>query len=121
MDIFRNPLLILVTLLSLPVAASADPMDEEIDYLLNAVDSSGCTFIRNGNEYSAHVARDHLASKRRRGKRYFSTTEEFIDRIASQSSVSGKPYRIRCRGERTIDAFDWFTARLAERRAHPTD
>jgi len=117
----RNPIPLLLALVWLPLAASADTMDEEIDYLLNAVGSSGCTFIRNGSEYSARDARGHLASKRRRGKRYFSSTEEFVERIASRSSVSGKPYRIRCRGEPVVDAFDWFTAQLAALRAGQTD
>lgn len=107
--------------LLLPGFASAAPMDEEIDYLLDAVAASGCTFIRNGSEYPARDARAHLQSKRRRGRRYFSTTEEFIERIASQSSTSGKPYRIHCKGEPAVNAFDWFTALLAEHRKQHID
>ena len=42
-------------------------------------------------------ARDHLQMKRERGKRYYDSTEEYIDRIASKSSWSGKPYKIQLR------------------------
>lgn len=86
-------------------------MDAEIDFLLTTVAESQCTFIRNGKEYAGDAARDHLQTKRERGKKYFDTTELFIERIAGKSSWSGKPYRIRC-GENEEDAGDWFTREL---------
>lgn len=86
-------------------------MNAEIDFLLQEVGSSRCVFIRNGSEHDADAARDHLALKRRRGRRYFDSAEEFIERIASKSSWSGKPYRIRCDGEETT-AERWFTDAL---------
>lgn len=110
------PLLLLLTLS--PALADDDTMNTEIDYLLESVASSDCTFIRNGDEHQAADARDHLQMKRRRGKRYFDTTEEFIERLASKSSWSGKVYRIRC-GSEEVDAADWFNARLAEQRTQP--
>ena len=110
------PLLLLLTLS--PALADDDTMNTEIDYLLESVASSDCTFIRNGDEHEAADARDHLQMKRRRGKRYFDTTEEFIERLASKSSWSGKAYRIRC-GSEEVDAADWFNARLAEQRSQP--
>jgi hypothetical protein len=111
----------IVLALSLSTAFADDgAMDAEIDYLLANVASSSCTFIRNGKEHNASDARDHLQMKRRRGKRYFDSTEEFIERLASKSSWTGKPYRIRC-GDEEINAGDWFTALLAERRNQATD
>ena len=86
-------------------------MNEEIDYLLATVADSGCTFVRNGKEHDGQAARDHLALKRSRGKKYFSNADEFVDRLASSSSWSGKPYHIRCGDEESL-ARDWFTARL---------
>ena len=97
--------------------ARAESMDDEIDFLLETVANSGCTFIRNGREHDADDARDHLQTKRRRGKRYFDTTEEFIERLASKSSMSGKPYSIRCGDADAVPAGDWFMARLNERRS----
>jgi low affinity Fe/Cu permease len=94
-------------------AAFADPtaMDAEIDFLLTSVAESHCIYIRNGKEHSGEAARDHLQMKRERGKKYYDTTEEFIERIASKSSWSGKPYRIRC-DDTEEDASAWFTRAL---------
>jgi hypothetical protein len=97
-----------------PLAHSADEtMDLEIDHLLFAVGESECTFIRNGKEYAAADARDHLARKRRRGKRYYESADEFIENIASKSSWSGKPYQIRCDDEPAVPAGEWFGRALA--------
>lgn len=98
-----------------PAFADDQAMNTEIDFLLESVAGSDCTFIRNGDEHQAADARDHLQMKRRRGKRFFDSTEEFIERLASKSSWSGKPYRIRCGGEE-VNAGDWFTALLTEHR-----
>ncbi len=87
-------------------------MDEEIDFLIRSVAESECTFIRNGREHDAAAASDHLQMKRERGRRYYDTTEEFIERIASRSSWSGKDYRIRCGDDEPVTARDWFLSRL---------
>ena len=92
--------------------------EQEIDHLLETVAGSGCIFIRNGKEHNAEAARDHLALKRRKGKRYYSNTEEFIEKLASSSSWSGKPYRIRC-GDDEVLAATWFTDTLSAYRAEP--
>jgi len=95
-----------------------DVMDSEIDYILNAVVTSDCVFIRNGKEHGPQSAKDHLNLKRRRGKRYFSSADEFIENLASSSSWSGKPYYIRCRDEEQRPASEWFNEVLQEYR-HP--
>jgi hypothetical protein len=69
-------------------------------------------FIRNGKEHNSTAARDHLQMKRKRGKRYYSNTEEFIDRIASQSSWTGRDYQIRCGKQQAVSAKSWFTSLL---------
>jgi hypothetical protein len=111
---------LLAVLLVMAQPARAESMDDEIDFLLESVANSGCTFIRNGREHDADDARDHLQTKRRRGKRYFDTTEEFIERLASKSSMSGKPYSIRCGDADAVPAGDWFMALLNERRSEAT-
>lgn len=106
----------------LVVGAMADPgtMDTEIDFLVNTVAESSCTFIRNGTEHDAKAASEHLQMKRQRGKRHYDTTELFIERIASRSSWTGKDYQIRCPDGETRTANEWFKARLAEyRRGQP--
>jgi len=96
--------------------ADASNMDAEIDFLLDTVVTSNCVFIRNGSEYKSEAARDHLQMKRERGKRYFDNAEEFIEKIASQSSWTGKDYFIQCGDEPTQTANSWFTALLQKYR-----
>ncbi len=94
-------------------------MDIEIDFLLDSVITSDCVFIRNGKKHDAIAARKHLQLKRKRGKRYFSSAEEFIERLASKSSWSGDVYLIQCGSEPQQTANDWFTALLLKYRAEP--
>jgi len=109
---------LLAALLAAAVAyGDESTMNAEIDYLLETVAGSDCVFIRNGDEHDATAARDHLQMKRERGRRYYDSTEQFIERIASRSSWSGKDYRIRCGAEPEQAAGDWFTAVLQKYRS----
>ncbi len=103
---------LLLHLVSIPAFASNDA--DAIEHLLVSVGNSGCTFIRNGKEYSSTDAEDHLRMKYRRGKKWATDAEAFIDRLASKSSFSGKPYRIRCGTDAAQLTSDWLTQRLAE-------
>ncbi len=104
--------------LPLPVVRADDTV-AEIDYLLSSIGSSNCTFIRNGNRYSSQDAEAHLRMKYRLGTRYASSSENFISRLASASSVSKKPYYIECEGEERVPSGDWLMRRLDEYRAGP--
>ncbi len=114
-------ILTLVGMLMFANARAEDDVPAEIDYLLTAVGNSGCTFIRNGDHHTAEKAEDHLRMKYRRGKRYASTTEEFIERLASSSSFSKKTYYIECEGEGTVPSGDWLMTLLDEYRSGPSD
>ncbi|HJO10955.1 MAG: DUF5329 family protein [Gammaproteobacteria bacterium] len=100
----------------MPAVSLADTMDDEIDYLIGSVGRDGCTFIRNNMRYSGREAREHLRSKRERNAQLIGSTEEFIEKIASGSSTSGRPYLIRCRRQQQLTANEWFTALLEEHR-----
>jgi len=76
----------------------ADKSDE-INHLLEFIALSDCTYIRNDKEYSGVEARDHIAGKYESLKWRIKTSETFIQKIASRSSLSGKQYLIRCEGE----------------------
>jgi hypothetical protein len=100
-------------------AAHADPLDDEIAHLIDFVRHSPCTFIRNGSEYPGGEAADHIQAKYEHFKDEIKTVEDFIDRAASKSLMSGKPYEVRC-GGKTISAADWIRAEDADYRAkHP--
>jgi hypothetical protein len=112
---------ILVTGLLLPFYATAETAESEIDSLLDAIGRSECTFIRNGKRHDAEDAEDHLRMKLRRGKRYVTTTETFIERLASSSSMSKQPYLIECPGREIAPTGDWLMQRLAELRKGPDE
>lgn len=97
--------------------AYAADMNREIDYLLQSVEQSGCLFIRNGKSHDSVAAAKHLQMKRERGRRYYDSTEEFIDRLASKSSISGKPYLIDCPEQSPVKAAGWFLKKLEDFRA----
>jgi len=104
----------LLLILGMSVAASASDADAEIQALLSAVGNSGCSFSRNGSEYSATKAESHLRLKYSRGKRYAPTAEDFIERLASRSSWTGIAYTITCPGAATRPSGQWLAARLEE-------
>lgn len=85
---------------------------ETIEMLIVAVETSGCTFIRNNKRHSAGQAADHLRLKLRRGKRYATTAEDFIENLASKSSWSGKPYVMDCPGSEQQSVNQWLRERL---------
>ena len=97
-------------------AARADQAEVEINYLLDYVATSDCTFERNGDSHDSADAADHLRLKYDRGQRYADTAENFIDRLASESSWSGKTYTVTC-GQVTEPSGDWLHRALEEYRA----
>jgi len=103
--------LILATLLGFNPGAWADT-DEDVDYLLNYVADSGCTFIRNSERHDGTEAAAHLRAKYEQDKRHIKSAEQFIDRLASASSLSGQPYVVSCGGQ-TQTSRDWLNEALS--------
>lgn len=119
MQFFRKWLLsacLLPALLCAGAAWSAPPAraQQEIAQLIGSLDGSQCQFQRNGSWYGAGDARAHLQRKYDYllKKGLVDSAEQFIERAASQSSMSGKAYRIRCPGQPEQAAAGWFEARL---------
>jgi hypothetical protein len=105
--------------LFLPAAIShTDPAQapKEIEHLLEFVANSGCTFHRNGSDHDSVDAADHMRLKYSRGKRYADTAEHFIDRLASKSSWTGKPYMVTCSNQ-TEPSGEWLNRELNHYRA----
>ena len=111
-------LILSLVLMAGPIATvQADAeADTEIHALIQAVAESDCEFERNGSLHSSRAAAEHLELKYSRGKRYADSAEAFIDRLASKSSWSGKPYQMICDGQ-TQPTGDWLSATLEEIRA----
>jgi hypothetical protein len=66
------------------------------------------TFVRNGAEYDARTAADHLRLKWKNAGRRVKTAGDFIRGCATGSSISGKPYLIRFKDGREVTSSDWF-------------
>ena len=106
--------LVMALALLMPAVAIAGDAEVEIEHLITTVGESGCTFIRNGSRHDAEDAASHMRLKYRRGKRYATTAELFIERLASKSSFTGTPYKIECPGSDAVPSGDWLMARLHE-------
>ena len=91
----------------------------EITHLLDYVADSGCSFERNGSWYDAAEARRHLEMKYNYLNRLGLVTkaEDFIELAATKSSVSRKPYHIRCNGRLVMASGVWLSSELARYRS----
>jgi hypothetical protein len=110
---------------SLPVARADAPAiaQTEINYLLAFVQKSKCEFHRNGTWYDAKKAQEHLRYKYEalaRGNR-IQSAEDFVEKAATTSSLTGRPYEIRCQGGDVVTTSVWLHAALAQYRARSTN
>jgi hypothetical protein len=86
---------------------------QKIQALISSIETlKGAVFIRNGSEYDGKKAADHMRAKLRYAGDKIQTAEEFIDELASKSSMSGRPYQIRLPDGRTVNSADYFHAEL---------
>jgi hypothetical protein len=112
--------LLAAALFAAPVHADAPvPVQNEVNYLLGYIAGSGCEFYRNGSWYESKKAQSHLRDKYTylAGKNLIDTTDHFIERAASESSMSGSPYQIRCGTHAPVNSGQWLREKLAELRA----
>lgn len=92
-------------------AESGEGVRQEINHLLQYIESSGCMFIRNSKESTPAEARAHIQKKYDHFRDRVKTTEDFIKYAATKSTISGKPYKVRCNGQETRTA-DWLHTEL---------
>jgi len=113
---------LIVALNILPAARAAAPeaAQIEINQLLGLVEQSGCEFFRNGTWYDAKRAQAHLRAKydMLAANDQIKTAEDFIEKAASRSTLSGRPYKVRCAGGAAITTNQWFGAALMRLRNH---
>src|SRR5579863_6847182 len=85
-----------IVMLNTVQARAAAPLaaEVEIGYLLGLLEQSGCEFFRNGTWYDAERAQAHLRAKYAAlaANNQIKTAEDFIEKAASNSSISGQPY-----------------------------
>ena len=96
---------LLLLALPLTLAAVARPQTEtqKIEILIKGLANlKGAKFLRNGGEYDAKTAATFLRGKWQKHSKEITTAAQFVDKIASMSSTSGKPYQIRFPDGRTV-------------------
>jgi hypothetical protein len=107
--------------LALPACAAdlTPAAHKEIAQLLDRIETSNCSFNRNGSWYGAQDARKHLQRKLDYmvERKMLGSAEEFIAHAGTASSMSGKPYLIRCGAGESTPSADWLRAELRRMRA----
>lgn len=108
-------LLIVLIFFAWSISASMEnTVQKEILHLFDYLEKSNCEFNRNGSWYSPQEAVQHIERKYQwlvnRGM--VNTAEQFIERAASRSSMSGEPYLVRCGDTKPIESSEWFTDEL---------
>jgi hypothetical protein len=89
-------LIILISLVAVRAYAQDSREAAKIRYLIASVEAlEGAKFIRNGREYDARSAANHLRLKLKNAGDRVRTAEDFIKFCGSKSSMSGEPYLIR--------------------------
>jgi hypothetical protein len=111
----------LLGLAFLTVASAAPPAiaETEINYLLGFIESSSCEFYRNGSWYDSKRAQAHLRDKYEMlaAAGQINTAEDFIEKAATKSSLSGRSYQVRCGGGEAVTSSQWLREALARYRA----
>ena len=118
-----------VALLSalLAIGAAAAPVPPaaraEIDGLLARLERSACRFNRGGTWYSGAEAKAHLLRKLKymEDRGMIQTTEQFIERAASSSSITSEPYLVKCGAGAPVKSGVWLEAQLQAMRSSGAD
>lgn len=99
-----------------PAAAESSELSEEqkIERLYQEILNSNAIFIRNGVEYNASKAVTHLKLKKSNVGDRIKTAEQFIDYLATKSSMTGIKYYVKLPGGNKIPSGQWLHARLDE-------
>jgi len=109
------PLVGAVLLASLAIGAEA-PEQDAINHLLQFVETSRCTFLRNGVEYDSKSAVNHIKEKYDYFKNQIRTAEDFIALAATKSELSGRPYFVRCEKAKEVPTATWLHEELQQYR-----
>lgn len=105
----------LLLLISVPAAVTSLPADEtqKIEVLIQHVnDLRDATFIRNGSTYNSKSAATFLRRKWQANQSEVKTARDFVDRVASISGTSGKPYLIRFKDGKEVHSREFLLAKL---------
>jgi Family of unknown function (DUF5329) len=103
-----------VSVLQSPRAQTAPAAErQKIEALIKSIaDAKDLQFVRNGKAYDATIAVKFLRGKLAANDAEVKTARGFIDKVASFSGTSGKPYLIRRSDGSEIKSKDYLLAEL---------
>ena len=85
----------------------------KIEVLVSCIEGlTNARFVRNGKDYSAAAAAEFLRRKWQTLRAEVCSAEDFIDKVASSSSTTGKPYFIRFGDGREVPSAEFLRAHL---------
>jgi hypothetical protein len=100
---------------SIFVSAQTNIESKKIEFLLHEVEQlKGAKFWRNGSSYAPKQAADHLRMKWGKAGGAVKTAKDFIEKIASKSSMSGKPYEIEFENGTRVETRVFLFKKLGE-------
>ena len=108
---------LLLNLLAAPTLLQAQSLPavekQKIEALIKHVgDLKDAKFVRNGSTYEPSTAVRFLRGKWDANKTEVKSARDFIDKVASMSGTSGKPYLIRFNDGREIKSREFLLAEL---------
>ena len=97
-----------------------DTVDQTVLHLIDHVAESGLTFIRSNVSYTAAEAARHMNKKFQHFRKDINTAEDFIERCASRSLLSGKAYLVINEQNEQVRTSEWLELELADYRERNT-
>lgn len=111
--ILTNTLAILTCLAAVCLSADVPPeQKQEVEHLINYLETSNCLMVRNGGSHEGAEAAKHVRRKYQYFRDDISSTEEFIELSATRSTMSSKPYEVHCPGKPPVKSADWLLSEL---------
>ena len=95
-----------LSILCCTLAAAASDA-ERIEASLKTIEQSKLTFIRNDKEYDGKAAAEHLRTKLKRAGDQIKTFDDFVEKVATKSSMSGKPYQVKLEDGSVVELAKW--------------
>lgn len=88
----------------------------EIDHLLTYIKNSEVVFIRNGKEYPVADGLKHIQKKFDHFNDKIITSEDFIEKSATKSEISGSAYFVKLKDNSKIECSKWLLTELKKYR-----
>lgn len=97
----------------IPVQARAADEKERIEGLISRIENlKDAKFIRNGSSYDSKNAAKFLRAKWQAKDAEIKTADDFIDKVATFSSTTGRPYIIHFSTGREVKCGEYLKAEL---------